>query len=64
MTETRRLTEQEVWISASAILSEHGAGSADHIIKQLDDVLGDRVAVEDWRRVAAALDAIVDAQPQ
>ena len=34
------------------------------VIEQLGDVLGDRVAVEDWRRVAAAVDAINDATPQ
>jgi hypothetical protein len=32
--------------------------TADYIIDKLSDVLGDRVAVEDWRRIAAAIDAI------
>ncbi len=32
--------------------------TADYIIDKLSDVLDDRVAVEDWRRIAAAVDAI------
>lgn len=62
--ETRRLTEKEVWTKASAILSEHGASSVDYIISQLGDVLSDRGALEDWRRVATAVDTIVDAVSQ
>jgi hypothetical protein len=34
------------------------------IIDQLSDVLNDNVAIEDWRRVAAAVDAIIGATPQ
>ena len=51
-------------VKAGEILAEHGALTSDYIIEQLGDVLGDRVAVEDWRRVAAAVDAINDATPQ
>jgi hypothetical protein len=52
------VTDREVWIKAGAILAEHGAMTADYIISQLGDVLGDDVAVQDWRRVAAAVDGI------
>lgn len=38
--------------------------TAEYITGQLGDVLGDRVAVEDWRRIAAAVDEISDARPQ
>ncbi len=58
------MTEREVWVQAGAILAEHGALTSDYIIEQLGDVLGDHVAVEDWRRIAAAVDAISDATPQ
>lgn len=60
----RRLTNREVMVKAGEILAEHGALTAAYIIDQLGDVLGDRVAVEDWRRVAAAVDAITEAKPQ
>ena len=55
------LTDREVWLKAGAIVAEHGEMTADYIIDQLGDVLDNDVAVEDWRRVAAAVDAITDA---
>ena len=55
------MEEREVWIQAGAILAEHGELTSDYIIDQMCDALGDRVAVQDWRRVAAAVDAITDA---
>jgi hypothetical protein len=53
----------EVWLQAGAIVAAHGELTVDYIIDQLSDALGDRIAVEDLRRVAAAVDAITDAQP-
>ncbi len=47
-----------MWILAGEILAEHGEMTADYIIGRLSDVLDDRVAVEDWRRIAAAVDEI------
>jgi hypothetical protein len=38
--------------------------TTEYIIDQIGDELGDRVAVEDWRRVASAVDAITDAPRQ
>ncbi len=52
------ITDREVLMKAGEILAEHGALTSDYIIRQLSDVLGDSVAVEDWRRIAAAVDAI------
>lgn len=51
-------------VKAGEILAEHGALTADYIIGQLGYVLSDRVAVEDWRRIAAAVDEISAARPQ
>ncbi|PTQ64870.1 hypothetical protein C8J45_102226 [Sphingomonas sp. PP-CE-3G-477] len=58
------MTDRDVMVKAGEILAEHGALTSDYIIQQLGDVLGDRVAVEDWRRVAAAVDVISEARPQ
>ena len=64
MAKASMMTEREVWIQAGAILAKHGALTADYIIDQLSDALGDRIAVEDWRRVAGAVDAIKECRPQ
>lgn len=55
------MTDREVMLKAGEILAEHGALTEEYIIEQLGDVLDDQVAVEDWRRVAAAVDQINDA---
>ncbi len=52
------MSDRDVWVKAGAIVAEHGALTADYIIKQLGDVLDDAVAVVDWRRIAAAVDEI------
>jgi hypothetical protein len=64
MTRAGPMEERDVWLHAGEILAQHGELTADYIIDQLGDALGDRVAVEDWRRIAAAVDAISDAPPQ
>lgn len=61
---SRRVTDREVMVKAGEILAQHGALTADFIIEQMSQVLDDRIAVEDWRRVAAAIDEITDAKPQ
>ncbi len=58
------MTDREVMVKAGEIFAEQGALTADYIITQLGDVLGDSVAIEDWRRVAAAVDTIADASRQ
>ena len=55
------MTDRDVWVKAGTILAEHGEQTADYIIDQITDALGDRVAVEDWLRVAEAADAISEA---
>jgi hypothetical protein len=58
------MSERDIWISAGVILSQFGYRTSDYIIDQLSDVLADSVAVENWRRVAAAVDAITGAPRQ
>ncbi|MBD8550336.1 MULTISPECIES: hypothetical protein [unclassified Sphingomonas] len=58
------MSDRDVWVTAGAIVAEHGTLTADYINEQLGDVLGNRVAVEGWRRVAAAVDAITDTNLQ
>lgn len=58
------MTDRDVMVKAGQILAKHGALTPEYIIEQLGEVHGDRIAVEDWRRVAAAVDAINDATPQ
>lgn len=45
-------------MQAGAILAAHGELTTDYIIDQMSDALGNRIAVEDWHRVAAAVDRI------
>jgi hypothetical protein len=58
------MSDRDIWIKAGAILAEHGEMTRDYIIDQLSDVLDSDVAVEDWRRIAGAVDAITGAKPQ
>jgi len=51
-------------VKAGAIVAEHGTLTAEYIISRLGDVIDDNMAVEDWRRIASAVDAIVDAPLQ
>jgi hypothetical protein len=59
-----QVTDREVWIKAGAIVAEYGSGAAAYIITRVCDDIGDIVAVQNWRRVANAVDAIADAPPQ
>jgi len=58
------MSDRDVWVKAGAIVGEHGTLTAEYIISQLGDVIDDSMAVEDWRRIASAVDAIVDARLQ
>jgi hypothetical protein len=58
------MTDRDAMVKAGEIIAEHDALTADYIIDQLGNVLDDRLAVEDWRRVAAAVDKILDARLQ
>ena len=55
---------RDVWIQAGLIVAEHGELTTDYIIDQMSDALGDRIAVDDWRRIAAAVDAITSVTAQ
>lgn len=57
------MTDRDVWMKAAAILAKHDAMTTDYIIDQVTDALGDGVAVEDWRRVAVAVDQITRVSP-
>ncbi len=57
----RVMSEREVWVKANTILAEHGAMTVEYIFDQLGDVLDDDIAVEEWRRVSVAIDAITAA---
>jgi hypothetical protein len=58
------MTTRDVWLTAGQILELHGEMTSDYIIDRLSDVLDDQVAVEDWRRIAEAVDAIKEAPRQ
>jgi predicted NACHT family NTPase len=58
------MSDRDVWVKAGEIVAEHGDLTADYIIGQLGNVLGNCIAVEDWRRIAAAVDIISEATPQ
>lgn len=58
------MTDRDVWVNAGSIFDEHGVMTADYIIDQISDALDDRIAAQDWRRVAAADDFIRAASPQ
>jgi hypothetical protein len=56
------MTDREVMLKAGAILAEHGTLTVDYILGHLADVLSDRPAAEEWRRVAYAVDRITGAR--
>lgn len=58
------MTDREVWLKAMAIVEAHGTMEAAPIVDTILDVLGDTPQENDWARVAAAVDAINEGQPQ
>jgi len=58
------MSEREVWLKAMAIVEAHGTMEAAPIVDTILDVLGDTPQENDWARVAAAVDAINEGQPQ
>lgn len=59
-----RMTEREVWEMAGNIVAQFGNDHDDLFVGRFVDLLQDTAAPEDWRRVAAAVDAITDAPKQ
>ncbi|KQM50070.1 hypothetical protein ASE69_20885 [Sphingomonas sp. Leaf208] len=58
------ISDRDAWMKAGVIVAEYGTLTTDYIISQLGDVIDGNVAVEDWRRVATAVDAITNALRQ
>jgi hypothetical protein len=58
------MTEREAWLKAGEILAQHGDLTAEYIIMHLGKILHTDANIEDWRRVAAAVDAFNDAPRQ
>jgi len=58
------MTDREVWLKAMAIVEMHDTVEAAPIVDTILDVLGDKPHENDWARVAAAVDVILDSQVQ
>jgi hypothetical protein len=58
------MTDREVWLKAMAIVEVHGTMEAAPIVDTILDVLGDEPRKNDWARVAAAVDVILECQVQ
>ncbi|KQM73453.1 hypothetical protein ASE72_02115 [Sphingomonas sp. Leaf20] len=58
------MNDREVWLKAMAIVEVHGTMEAAPIVDTILDVLGDEPHKNDWARVAAAVDVILEGQAQ
>ena len=58
------MTDREVWLKAMAIVEMHDTVEAAPIVDTILDVLGDKPHENDWARVAAAVDVILEGQAQ
>ncbi len=58
------MSAREVWLKAMAIVEAHGTMEAAPIVDTILEVLGSTPQENDWARVAAAVDAINEGQPQ
>ncbi len=52
------MSDREVWEKATAIVADFGEDGAEQFAERLFDILRDTANPHDWRRVAAAVDAI------
>ena len=64
MPELPAMSDREIWEKASTIAAEFGDDEPEHFTDRLFDILRDTTDPQDWRRVAAALDAIAGASNQ
>lgn len=64
VTPTTEMTEREVWELAAAIVVELSDEDLSLAAGRLGDLLRGTAAPENWRRVAAAVDAIASASKQ
>lgn len=58
------MSDREVWLRAGEIVAAHGNQAGRFVLNSVGDILCARTGVEDWRRVAGAVDAIIEAKPQ
>ena len=58
------MSNREVWLKAWAVVQTHGTLESAPIVATLLDVMGDDPHHSDWARIAAAVDAINDGEPQ
>lgn len=56
------MSDRNVWVKAGSIFVEHSAFT-DDFIAELGDMLGDRVAVKDWRRITGAVGIVTEVKP-
>lgn len=55
------MSDREVWEKASTIAAAFGDDDPEHFAARFFDILRDTANPQDWRRVAAAVDAIAAA---
>jgi hypothetical protein len=58
------MSDREVWLKAWAVVQTHGTLESAPVVATLLDIMGDDPHTSDWARVAAAVDAINEGQPQ
>jgi len=58
------MSNREVWLKAWAVIETHGSRESAPVVAMLLDIMGDDPDHSDWARVAAAVDAINEGQPQ
>jgi len=58
------MSDREVWLKAWAVVQTHGTLESAPVVATLLELMGDDPHTSDWARVAAAVDAINEGQPQ
>ena len=58
------MSDREVWLKAMAIVEVRSKIYAPNIVDIILKVVGNTANQSDWARVAAAVDAINDTEPQ
>jgi len=58
------MSDREVWLKAWDVVRTHGAMESAPVVATLLELMGDDPHISEWTRVAAAVDAINEGQPQ
>lgn len=58
------MIDRNILVNARENAAQYGTMTAESIIAQVREVLGDSVPVEDWREIVAVLDEITEATPR